>query len=75
MFKKALFFLLDAYKKLISPFLGNVCRYHPTCSIYTKEAIAEWGIGKGIWLGFKRILRCNPWFGSFGFDPVPLKKK
>jgi uncharacterized protein len=46
------------------------CRYAPTCSEYTSEAICKHGLIKGIMLGTKRILRCNPWGGS-GFDPVP----
>ncbi len=62
------------YQKFISPLLGSNCRYTPTCSHYSVEAINEWGPIKGTWLSIKRILSCNPWGGS-GYDPVPKKKK
>jgi uncharacterized protein len=55
--------------KLI-PHQGQICRYEPTCSMYTKEAIERYGIFKGGWLGLKRVGRCHPW-GKFGPDPVP----
>ena len=64
--------LIDFYKKIISPFLPNACRFEPTCSEYMKEAIQIHGIFKGTYLGIKRILRCHPW-GESGFDPVPKK--
>lgn len=76
--KKILIFpfviLIKFYQKAISPFLGNNCRYTPTCSQYMLEALNVYGPWKGIYLGIKRILRCNPWGGS-GYDPVPPKNK
>lgn len=64
--------ILRAYKIMISPLLGNRCRFYPFCSDYMLEAIETHGT-LGIWLGAKRILRCHP-FCSGGFDPVPEKK-
>jgi putative membrane protein insertion efficiency factor len=58
------------YQLSISPLLGSNCRHTPSCSQYTIEAIQEWGVIKGIWLGMKRIARCHPW-GTHGYDPVP----
>ena len=67
-----LILLIKFYQIAISPILGANCRHHPTCSHYTKEAIMEWGAFKGIWLGLKRISKCQPW-GTSGYDPVPKK--
>ena len=61
---------IKLYQILLSPLLGQSCRYHPTCSQYAVEAIEKYGPVKGIWLGIKRIARCHPWGGS-GHDPVP----
>lgn len=61
--------LINLYKYLISPFLGNNCRFLPTCSEYTKEAIIKFGLIKGTSLGFKRIIKCHPW-GKNGHDPI-----
>ena len=63
-------FPIRIYQAVISPLLGQNCRHQPTCSQYTIEAIAEWGVFKGIWLGMKRISKCHPW-GTSGYDPVP----
>lgn len=62
--------LIRLYQRLVSPSLGNVCRYEPSCSRYTYEAIERHGLVRGAWLGAKRLARCRPLGGS-GFDPVP----
>jgi len=62
--------LVRTYKRALSPFLGNHCRYYPTCSSYTDEAIRKYGFLKGSFLGGKRVLRCHP-FPAGGVDPVP----
>ncbi len=67
---KALLGAVRGYQKLVSPLLGSNCRYHPTCSQYTYEAIEIHGAGRGSWLGAKRIARCHP-FHEGGVDPVP----
>jgi putative membrane protein insertion efficiency factor len=58
------------YKYCISPLTPATCRYVPTCSEYTVQAIKKYGPLKGSWLAIKRISRCHPW-GGHGFDPVP----
>ncbi len=65
-------FAIDQYRAHLSPHLRGVveCRFTPTCSHYTYEAIDKYGLIKGSWMGFKRILRCNP-FNAGGYDPVP----
>jgi len=68
--KKALLFLIKLYQKFISPMFPNSCRYNPTCSVYTYQAVEKYGVAKGLFLGIKRILRCNPFFPG-GDDPVP----
>ena len=68
--KKIILYLIKGYKKLLSPLLGKHCRFYPTCSQYTYEAIEKYGLIKGIYLGTKRILKCNP-FHPGGTDPVP----
>ena len=72
-FSKLLIIPIRLYQVTLSPFLGQNCSYIPTCSNYAIEAINEWGIFKGSWLAAKRIIRCNPWWGTHGDDPVPKK--
>ncbi|MDR0619582.1 MAG: membrane protein insertion efficiency factor YidD [Bacteroidales bacterium] len=62
--------LIRVYQYCISPFFPPACRYTPTCSAYTVEAIEKYGAFKGGWLALKRLLRCHP-FGGSGYDPVP----
>jgi putative membrane protein insertion efficiency factor len=62
--------LIKIYQLFVSPLFPSSCRYTPTCSHYTAEALKKYGLFKGGWLGIKRILRCHPWGGS-GYDPVP----
>jgi len=64
--------LIRGYQLFLSPILGSNCRFQPTCSSYTYEAIQKYGAIKGVWLGIKRILKCHPW-GNSGYDPVPEK--
>ena len=65
--------MIEIYQKGISPYLSNVwnihCKFEPTCSEYTKQAIEKYGIFQGIWKGLKRFLRCNP-FSKGGYDPL-----
>ncbi|HSD12250.1 MAG TPA: membrane protein insertion efficiency factor YidD [Patescibacteria group bacterium] len=69
------------YQRLVSPDHGPLrflyphgfCRFYPTCSAYTYEAVDRLGIIRGLWLGTKRIFRCTPW-SKGGFDPVPKRK-
>jgi putative membrane protein insertion efficiency factor len=65
--------LIRIYQRIISPLTPQSCRHEPTCSNYTVQAIQEWGVIKGVWLGAKRLSKCHPW-GTWGYDPVPLKK-
>ena len=74
MFKKLLIapflFLIKVYQTFLSPIMPATCRYQPTCSHYSKEALKKHGLFKGGWLAIKRIFSCHPWGGS-GYDPVP----
>jgi len=62
MIKKAAIYLIKFYQEFISPSLGTKCRFSPSCSEYCRQAIEKYGLIKGIWLGMRRITRCNPWF-------------
>ncbi len=68
--KLFLIWLIDLYKKYLSPCLPDYCRFYPTCSQYMRQAVLKYGVGKGLYLGIKRLLRCNP-FCKGGYDPVP----
>ena len=63
--------MIRIYQLGISPMLGPCCRFYPSCSQYTLEAIAEWGFCRGVWLGTRRLARCHP-LNPGGFDPVPF---
>ena len=67
--KKLFILLITFYQKHISIWLGAKCKYEPTCSEYTKQAIEKYGVIKGTVKGIKRILRCNP-FSKGGYDPL-----
>jgi hypothetical protein len=70
--KKILIFIIKKYKKNISPVLserGCNCKFYPTCSEYTMQAIEKYGSLKGIFIGLKRIIKCNP-FSKGGYDPL-----
>ena len=62
--------LIQAYRYALSPLVGPSCRFHPSCSQYALEAVLRHGSLRGVWLAFKRVLRCNPWHCG-GHDPVP----
>ena len=66
--------LFKTYHILISPWLGNRCRFTPTCSSYAEQSLDVHGLAKGLWLTSKRVFRCHPWGGG-GYDPVPTKKR
>ena len=72
MIKNIFILPIKLYQWVISPLLGQNCRHEPTCSHYTIEAITEWGVLKGVFLGAKRLSKCHPW-GTYGHDPVPKK--
>jgi len=68
---RAALLALRFYKAYLSVLLAGSCRFSPTCSQFTYEAIARFGVLRGSWLGLKRLLRCQPLSRRFGFDPVP----
>lgn len=70
--KKIFIIFIDIYQKYFSPIMGHFgihCKYIPTCSEYSKQAISKYGAVKGSFLTFKRFLKCNP-FSKGGYDPV-----
>lgn len=68
---RASLYALRFYKAYLSLLIAGSCRYQPTCSQYTYEAIERFGVLRGSWLGLKRLMRCQPFSRRFGFDPVP----
>jgi putative membrane protein insertion efficiency factor len=63
---------LKAYRRVISPLYGDVCRYYPSCSAYALEAVETHGSLRGGWLSVRRVGRCHPWAAG-GLDPVPAE--
>jgi putative membrane protein insertion efficiency factor len=68
---KVALFALRCYKAYLSTLFAGTCRFEPTCSRYAYQAIERFGVLRGVWLGGKRLVRCHPFSGKFGFDPVP----
>jgi uncharacterized protein len=68
--KVLLLIIVRIYRRLISPFLGQSCRFEPTCSAYAEHALVEHGAIRGSWLTLLRLGRCHPWHKG-GYDPVP----
>ena len=71
--KYLLIAFLKAYRAVVSPMYGQVCRYHPSCSAYALEAVQVHGSVRGVWLATKRLARCHPWAPG-GYDPVPHRR-
>lgn len=68
---RAALFALRVYQAYLSHLFAGSCRFQPTCSQYTYEAMERFGLARGSWLALRRLLRCHPFSRSFGFDPVP----
>ncbi|HZV58781.1 MAG TPA: membrane protein insertion efficiency factor YidD [Candidatus Eremiobacteraceae bacterium] len=68
---RAALFALRVYKSYFSLLFAGSCRFEPTCSRYAYEAIERFGVKRGCWLAMKRLLRCQPLSGKFGYDPIP----
>lgn len=68
--KTILISLINTYQYLVSPFIGDCCRFSPSCSCYAQDAIARHGVVSGGWLAMRRLARCHPWHPG-GVDPVP----
>ena len=69
--RRVVTFLIHVYQWTLSPMIGPVCRFHPSCSHYAVEAIERFGVLRGGWLTLRRLGRCHPWHPG-GFDPVPI---
>lgn len=70
MLSRLMIALITAYRWTIGPMLGNRCRFYPSCSQYSLDAIRQYGAWRGGWLTIRRLLRCHPWHPG-GYDPVP----
>lgn len=70
MLKSIALLVIRLYQRLLSPFLPAACRFHPSCSEYSRESIMRFGVTKGAWLAIIRLLKCHP-FHPGGYDPVP----
>ncbi len=68
--KWAVLKVIRGYQRFISPALPGGCRYEPSCSRYAYQAVERYGAFRGMWMGLRRLMRCNPWGGQ-GYDPVP----
>ncbi len=69
--KKLVLGFIKGYRYFISPLFPRTCRFYPTCSQYTLEAVEHYGVARGLWLGLRRVLKCHP-FHPGGYDPLPL---
>jgi putative membrane protein insertion efficiency factor len=74
LYERSVLAALKAYKLTLSPFIGRHCRFAPSCSEYTAQALIEHGPVRGTFLGIRRVCRCNPLGGS-GYDPVPPRRE
>ena len=74
--RRLLIILISCYKACLSPFMGNNCRFYPSCSCYAETAIKNHGVITGSWLAARRLARCHPWHpGGIDFVPDPVSEK
>ena len=69
---RLLILLIRVYQVVVSPLIPSACRFYPSCSAYTVEALHKHSLGRGLWLGLRRLLKCHP-FHPGGFDPIPVR--
>ncbi len=72
--RRIVIFLIRLYQTILSPFIGQHCRFYPSCSSYSLQALEKHGVARGLWLSIKRVSRCHPWHEG-GVDPVPEPKE
>jgi uncharacterized protein len=70
--RQILIVFINAYRYILSPFMGHNCRFYPSCSCYAQDAIQEYGVTRGTWLAIRRIVKCHPWHDG-GVDYLPEK--